>query len=323
LLPRSAQTRRFTCLNLIAAVAVGGVVCAGLLALGYTAFAFPPVRNGVTAFQHYNAALDYSQRRECDKAAAEFEEVARLDGLGLYPDAPQRLAEARACQKENHYARGVAAMNAADWQQAVDEFAIVVALDPDYRDAQAKMEEARRQISPTPPPTSTPPPTGTLIPIPPTNTPVPIPPTETYTPVDTPGPTTTTPPPEAQLIALINQERGSQGLPPLAYSELLSSVARAHSQDMLARDFVDHINPDGLTPFDRLERAAYRYSAAAENIAAGHGQASAADALNSWLNSPGHRKNVLNPEFSEIGIGYAQGGKMEHYWTGLFARPLE
>jgi tetratricopeptide (TPR) repeat protein len=149
--PRRAQTRKFTCLNLIAVVALGGTLCAGLLALSYVAFAFPAVRDSLAAFQHYNAALEYSQQRECDRAAAEFEAVVRLDSLGLYPDASQRLAGARVCQKENHYAGGVAAMNAADWQRAVDEFTIVVALDPDYRDAQAKLAEARRQLTSTPP----------------------------------------------------------------------------------------------------------------------------------------------------------------------------
>jgi uncharacterized protein YkwD len=179
------------------------------------------------------------------------------------------------------------------------------------------------------PPTFTPSPTATPTPIPPTNTLVPIPPTETYTPVpptDTPGPPTATPTPlpvpEDQLIVLINQERGKLGMSPLTHSGLLSSVARAHSQDMLDRDFVDHVNPDGLDPFDRIERAGYRFSSAAENIAAGNHQTDAADAFDSWMNSPGHRENMLNPEFSEIGIGYVQGGKMEYYWTTLFARPL-
>jgi uncharacterized protein YkwD len=321
-------SRRRSSLNLIAVAALSGIICAGLLTLLYIAFAFPAVWNGVAAFQHYNAALDYSQRRECDRAAAEFEAVVRLDSLGLYPEAPQRLAEARACQKENHYARGVKALGAADWQRAADEFTIVIALDPHYRDARARLEEARRQLAPTP--TFTPPPVGIPTPISPTNTLVPILPTEKYTPVPpthTPGPPTATPTselsPEGQLLALLNQERASRGLSLLAYSALLSAVARAHCEDMMKRGFVDHINPDGLTPFDRMERAGYRYSAAAENIAAGHGQASAADAFKSWMNSSGHRENILNPEFSEVGIGYVQGGKMEHYWTNLFARPLK
>lgn len=142
------QTRQRSCLNLIATTAVGGIICAGLLALGYAACALLAAGNSLEAFRHYSAALEYSQQRECDKAAAELEEVVRLDGLGLFPDARRRLNEAEVCQKENHYARGIEALKAADWQRAADEFALVVALDPDYRDAGAGLEEARRRIGP-------------------------------------------------------------------------------------------------------------------------------------------------------------------------------
>ena len=134
-----------------------------------------------------------------------------------------------------------------------------------------------------------------------------------------PSPPPPTPPPTPQqslaeeLIALINAERARYGLPPLTAHPILTAVAQAHSQDMATRDFFSHTNPDGLDPCQRMSRAGYNWYACGENIAAGF--PTAAMVLMIWLNSDGHRANLLSPYFTEVGVGYVQGGHYDHYWT--------
>jgi uncharacterized protein YkwD len=89
---------------------------------------------------------------------------------------------------------------------------------------------------------------------------------------------------------------------------------------MAARNFFDHNNPDGKSPFDRMTAAGYRYRMAAENIAAGYATPQAV--VDGWMNSPGHRANILNCGLTQIGVGYATGGSYRTYWTEDFATPL-
>jgi len=124
---------------------------------------------------------------------------------------------------------------------------------------------------------------------------------------------------ESELINLINAERLSHGVGPVRVSNVLMQVARAHSQDMIDRDFFDHANPDGWGAGDRLDHAGYNWMTYGENI--GGGYTSPELMSNGWMNSSGHRANMLNPELAEIGVGYAAGGFYGHYWTGLFATP--
>ena len=124
---------------------------------------------------------------------------------------------------------------------------------------------------------------------------------------------------ESELINLINAERAGHGLGPVRPSSVLMQVARAHSQDMIDRDFFDHVNPDGWGPRDRLDNAGYNWMTYGENI--GGGYSSAELMSNGWMNSSGHRANMLNTEFTEIGVGYVAGGFYGHYWTALFATP--
>lgn len=121
-------------------------------------------------------------------------------------------------------------------------------------------------------------------------------------------------PAEAEVLAAVNVARAANGCPALAWDEALAQVARAHSADMAARDYVEHTNPDGLSPFDRA--AAAGTSASAENIAAG--QQSAAAAMESWMNSPGHRDNILNCSLTRLGVGVGYGGSYGITWTQLF-----
>ncbi len=86
---------------------------------------------------------------------------------------------------------------------------------------------------------------------------------------------------------------------------------------MIDRNFFAHNTPDGQTPFDRMKAAGISYSSAGENIAAG--QYSPQNVMDSWMNSPGHRKNILNPDFEYIGVGLARGGSYGIYWAQEFA----
>ncbi len=122
---------------------------------------------------------------------------------------------------------------------------------------------------------------------------------------------------EHKILELTNEERKKHGLKPLIWNEQLAQIARAHSKDMAKRGFFSHDNPDGQTPFDRIKADGIKYWVAAENIAAG--QASPEKAIEEWMNSEGHRKNILNPDLQELGVGLARGGKYGIYWTQNFA----
>ncbi|GAA2515565.1 hypothetical protein GCM10010423_03610 [Streptomyces levis] len=120
----------------------------------------------------------------------------------------------------------------------------------------------------------------------------------------------------AAVIDLTNQARARAGLPPLATDPRLTAAAQAHSADMVARAFYAHTAPDGSRPWDRAAAAGSTRRAIGENIACG--QRSPADVVEGWLNSPGHRANILKPDFTHIGIGFAGGGRAGTYWTQMF-----
>ena len=117
-----------------------------------------------------------------------------------------------------------------------------------------------------------------------------------------------------QVLVLVNQERAAAGCRPLAADSRLAAVAAAHSADMRDRGFFDHVNLAGLSPFDRAEAAGV--SARAENIARGQGDA--AGVVDSWMDSPGHRSNILDCSLTRLGVGTADGGGGP-WWTQLFA----
>ncbi len=116
------------------------------------------------------------------------------------------------------------------------------------------------------------------------------------------------------FVEMMNDHRESVGCPRLAWNDHVASVAQEHSEDMIDRDFFAHTNPDGDSPFDRLQNAGVLYSSGAENIAWGYH--SAADVLNGWLNSSGHKANIENCSLTEHGVGILQS-----HWTHLFIRP--
>ncbi|MCF6509011.1 CAP domain-containing protein [Blastococcus sp. MG754426] len=114
-------------------------------------------------------------------------------------------------------------------------------------------------------------------------------------------------------MALVNAERARSGCDPVAADDGLAAVARAHSAAMRDRGFFDHVDPDGLDPFDRADRAGV--TARAENIA--RGQADPAAVMTSWMGSPGHRANILDCGLTRLGVGVATGSGGP-WWTQLF-----
>jgi len=128
-----------------------------------------------------------------------------------------------------------------------------------------------------------------------------------------------------QVVILTNQERANAGCPALAINSQLTTAAQNHTVDMALNDFFSHTSPGGSTLSSRLAAAGYRYWSAAENIAAGY--STPASVVAGWMNSSGHRANILNCSYTEIGVGYYYlandtGGVNYHsYWTQDFGRP--
>ncbi len=130
----------------------------------------------------------------------------------------------------------------------------------------------------------------------------------------------------AKVVELVNEQRasgancGSRGdyasAGPLVSNAVLTELAQAHSVDMSQRNYFDHTNPDGDGPGDRIDASTYEWSTWGENIAAGHRTPEAV--VDGWMNSDGHCANIMNPAFTEIGVGYEASGS---YWTQVFGAP--
>ncbi len=132
---------------------------------------------------------------------------------------------------------------------------------------------------------------------------------------------------EAEVVSLINEQRQQNGCPALTVNGSLTQAAQAHSQDMAAQDYFDHITPTGLSPADRVAQVGYTYITIGENIAIG--EATPQAVVDGWLSSGPHRQNIFDCELTETGVGYAylaeDGGEVVafHYWTQLFGTPQE
>lgn len=118
---------------------------------------------------------------------------------------------------------------------------------------------------------------------------------------------------EQQVLTLTNQERAKGGLKALAADSALMNSAREKSADMSKNNYFSHTSPTLGSPFDQMKAKGIQYKAAAENIAMG--QQSAAEVVKGWMESPGHRANIMNGSFTHIGIGYDANG---NYWTQQF-----
>jgi uncharacterized protein YkwD len=126
---------------------------------------------------------------------------------------------------------------------------------------------------------------------------------------------------ESALIGLINAERQARGAGTLSSQSQLTTAARNHSADMACNAFFSHTGSDGSLPWDRASALGYSYSTIAENIFAGSSSAQAA--FDAWMNSSGHRDNMLDPNYIEIGVGYRYWSDSPYgaYTTAVFARP--
>ncbi|NLK71452.1 MAG: SafA/ExsA family spore coat assembly protein [Clostridiales bacterium] len=124
---------------------------------------------------------------------------------------------------------------------------------------------------------------------------------------------------EQEVIRLVNEERAKAGLKPLTENWELSRVARFKSEDMATKKYFSHTSPTYGSPFTMMKNFGIRYSYAGENIA--YGQKSAAEVMKGWMNSPGHRQNILNSNYTQIGVGYVQNSNGTPYWTQMFIRP--
>jgi uncharacterized protein YkwD len=175
--------------------------------------------------------------------------------------------------------------------------------------------------------------TSATVTIAPTATPTPaptpdVPPSATSSPTADPDPPATAAPSlpaelpseqelfEAEVVELTNAERANALCGAVHTDDRLAAAARAHSEDMVERDFFDHVNPDGDGPGERASAAGYDWWAS-ENIAWGY--RTAEDVVAGWMNSPGHRRNILDCDVVAVGVGVADVGG-EPYWTQMFGR---
>ncbi|SDW37040.1 uncharacterized protein, YkwD family [Marinococcus luteus] len=121
---------------------------------------------------------------------------------------------------------------------------------------------------------------------------------------------------EQEVVRLTNEVRAENGLAPVEAESSLQSVADAKSQDMIENDYFAHESPTYGSPFEMMKEFGVSYEGAGENIAAG--QDTPQDVVDAWMDSPGHRDNILNPDFTHIAIGYEEGGEYGQYWTQMF-----
>lgn len=119
-----------------------------------------------------------------------------------------------------------------------------------------------------------------------------------------------------EVLRLVNEERAKQGLKSLTLSTTLSNIATVKSKDMAVNNYFSHQSPTYGSPFQMMQHFGVTYRSAGENIAAG--QRTAQEVMTAWMNSSGHRANILNGSYTELGVGYYKGGSYGHYWTQEF-----
>ena len=114
-----------------------------------------------------------------------------------------------------------------------------------------------------------------------------------------------------QVVSLVNKQRAKAGLKPLTLSTKLSAVAKAKAIDMYKKDYFDHNSPVYGSPFDMMKAFGVTFRYAGENIASGY--KTPEDVMKAWMNSPGHRANIMNKNFTTIGMGYFNGEWVQHF----------
>lgn len=124
---------------------------------------------------------------------------------------------------------------------------------------------------------------------------------------------------EQQVFTLVNKERANRGLQLLTYNTEVARCARFKSQDMINKGYFSHTSPTYGSPFKMMENFGIRFSAGGENIA--YGQRTAQEVMNSWMNSAGHKANILSAAYTQIGVGVAKASNGTLYWTQMFIKP--
>ena len=119
-----------------------------------------------------------------------------------------------------------------------------------------------------------------------------------------------------EVLDLVNKERAKSGLKALVLDNQLTSVANKKARDMADKGYFSHTSPTYGSPFEMLQQFGINYSSAGENIAGG--QKTSQAVMEDWLNSSGHRANILNANYSKLGVGFYQGGQLGTYWVQLF-----
>lgn len=121
---------------------------------------------------------------------------------------------------------------------------------------------------------------------------------------------------QQQVLDLANVERTKRGLSPLTLDSSLSNIATKKSQDMATKNYFSHTSPTYGSPFDMMRQFGISYSSAGENIA--KGQKTPQEVVTAWMNSEGHRANILNSSFTNLGVGIAKDSNGTTYWTQMF-----
>ena len=123
---------------------------------------------------------------------------------------------------------------------------------------------------------------------------------------------------ERQVVELVNAERAKNGLSSLTLDSSVSNVARAKSKDMATNNYFSHTSPTYGGAGSMLSQFGIKYTAYGENIASG--QKTPQEVVTAWMNSSGHRANILSSDFTKIGVGYAANSSGKAYWTQMFIR---
>jgi uncharacterized protein YkwD len=137
-----------------------------------------------------------------------------------------------------------------------------------------------------------------------------------------PIPRAETPAGQQAILQAMNRQRAAYGLAPLRSDERLARAAGDRISDMFHKSYFDHVSPDGIQPFSWIRQRGYGFATAGENLAAGYPSAEAV--VNGWMNSPGHRANILSREFADVGIAVAPGSPTNRMrgptYVALYAR---
>jgi uncharacterized protein YkwD len=124
-----------------------------------------------------------------------------------------------------------------------------------------------------------------------------------------------------RILDLVNQDRREAGVPALRWSERLAAIARLHVADMVERNYFSHYSPEGAGPGERAAACGYRWTRIGENIA--EGQPTSDQVAKYWIRSPEYRVNILNPDFTEMGVAYKLNSDGRPLWVQAFGRPAK